>query len=158
MKFTQHFRPADLVVWPAAALFLLLASQRPAGARPADDYAAMQAECGSCHVAYPAKLLTRAAWGQVLASLDRHYGVDASLDDATLAAVSRQLAPPAAVLVASNAALPRITTTAWFRDEHDELSVATWRNAAVKGAANCDACHPRAARGDFDEDNISIPR
>lgn len=158
MKFTRHFRPADLAAWSATALVLLLAPGRPAGAGPNDDYATMQAECGSCHVAYPAKLLTRSAWERVLGSLDRHYGVDASLDDATLATVSRQLAPPTAAPAATNAALPRITTAAWFRDEHDEVSAATWRRPAVKSAANCDACHPRAAGGDFDEDRVSIPR
>lgn len=158
MKFTRHFRPADLAVWSTAILVLLLAPGRPAGAGPNDDHATMQAECGSCHVAYPARLLSRAAWGQVLESLDRHYGVDASLDAATLAAVSRQLVPPAAAPAKANAALPRITTAAWFRDEHDEVSAATWRRPAVKSAANCDACHPRAARGDFDEDRVSIPR
>lgn len=158
MKLARHFRPADLAIWSASVLVLLIAPGRPSGAGPNDDYAAMQAECGSCHVAYPAKLLTRAAWGQVLASLDRHYGVDASLDDATFAAVSRQLAPPTVASAATTAALPRITTAAWFRDEHDEVSAATWRRPAVKSAANCDACHPRAARGDFDEDRVSIPR
>lgn len=158
MKPTRHFRPADLAAWSASVLVLAFAPECPADAGPNDDYAAMQAECGSCHVAYPAKLLTRAAWGEVLGNLDRHYGVDASLDEATFAAVSRQLASPTGTPAAANAALPRITTAAWFRDEHDEVSSATWRRAAVRSAANCDACHPRAARGDFDEDRVSIPR
>lgn len=158
MKLSRHFRPVDLVVWSASVLVLAFAPERLAGAGPNDDYAAMQAECGSCHVAYPAKLLPRAAWGEVLGNLDRHYGVDASLDEATLAAVSRQLAPPRGQPAAPDAALPRITTAAWFRDEHDEVSAATWRRTAIKSAANCDACHPRAARGDFDEDRVSIPR
>lgn len=158
MKLTRHFRLADLAVWSASVLVLAFAPERPAGAGPNDDYEALQAECGSCHVAYPAKLLPRAAWGEVLGNLERHYGVDASLDEATLAAVSRQLASPTGKPAAPDAALPRITTAAWFRDEHDEVSAATWRRAAVKSAANCDACHPRAARGDFDEDQVSIPR
>jgi cytochrome c553 len=122
---------------------------------PQGPYAA---ECGSCHVAYPARLLPRAVWGAVLGNLDRHFGVDASLDDVALAAVSRQLAAPTGVSAAVPVALPRITTAAWFRDEHDEVSAATWRRAGVKSAANCDACHPGAARGDFDEDRVSIPR
>jgi nitrate/TMAO reductase-like tetraheme cytochrome c subunit len=156
MKFTSPLRPADLAVWSAAVLVLAFAPQRPAGAGQNQDYATTQAECGSCHVAYPAKLLRRTAWGQVLGNLDRHYGVDASLDDASLAAVARQLGSPTEA--PATAALPRITTAAWFRDEHDEVSAATWRRPAVKSAANCDACHPRAARGDFDEDSVSIPR
>lgn len=158
MKLTSPFRPADLAVWSAAVLVLAFAPERPAGAGPNDDHATMQAECGSCHVAYPAKLLPRTAWRQVLGNLDRHYGVDASLDDASLAAVARQLAATTGAPAPTTAALPRITTAAWFRDEHDEVSAATWRRPAVKSAANCDACHPRAARGDFDEDSVSLPR
>ncbi len=158
MNPTRHFRPADLAVWAAAVLVLAFAPERPVAAGPSDDHAAMQAECGSCHVAYPAQLLPRAAWGVVLGNLDRHYGVDASLDDATLAAVSRQFAAPKGAPAAPGAALPRITTATWFRDEHDEVSAATWRRPAVRSAANCDACHPRAASGDFEEDRVSIPR
>lgn len=158
MKLTRHFRMADLPVWSAAILVLAFAPGRPAGAGPNDDRAAMQSECGTCHLAYPASLLGSAAWGQVLGRLDRHYGVDASLDDASLAAVAHALGARPVAQATTNASLPRITASAWFRDEHDEVSAATWRGDAVKSAANCDACHPRAARGDFDEDSVSIPR
>jgi len=158
MNYTRHFRPADLAVWAAAVLVLAFAPERPAAAGPNEDVATLQSECGSCHVAYPAKLLPRAAWTQVLGALDRHYGVDASLDGAELAAVTRQLVPPVGSPARTPAALPRITTSAWFRDEHDEVSEATWRRPAVKSAANCDACHRDAVRGDFDEDRVSIPR
>lgn len=158
MNCTRHFRPADLAVWAAAVLVLAFAPQRPAAAGPNEDAATLRSECGSCHVAYPAKLLPRAAWAHVLGTLDRHYGVDASLDDADLAAVARQFAAPVGSPATTPAALPRITTAAWFRDEHDEVSPATWGRPAVKSAANCDACHSGAARGDFDEDRVSIPR
>jgi len=142
------------------AFILAVASQSPAVAATTDDRAVLQSECGSCHVAYPAKMLPAAAWGQVLGRLDRHYGVDASLDEESLAAVARQLHAPrvSGAQVTRTTALPRITTSAWFREEHDEVGADAWRRPAVKGAANCDSCHQDAARGDFEEDNVRIPR
>ena len=41
--------------------------------------AAYQAECGSCHVPYPPRLLPGSSWRQIVARLDRHFGADASL-------------------------------------------------------------------------------
>ena len=157
MRIALFFRPAGLAVGSAAILVVAFSPLRPAGAGPVEDHEVLQAECGSCHVAYPAKTLTRAAWGKVLGRLDRHYGVDASIDDASLAAVARRLGTQSGAQAAATP-LPRITASAWFRDEHDELSAADWRRPAVKSAANCDACHPRAARGDFEEDDVRIPR
>lgn len=156
MNAIRWFRPADLVIWAFALVFLAVAPGRPAAAGRMDDHAVLQAECGSCHVAYPADTLTRAAWGQVLGRLDRHYGVDASLDEASLAAIARAIGTAPDTRAA--ASLPRITTTAWFREEHDEVNAAVWRRPAVKSASNCDACHPRAARGEFEDDEVRIPR
>lgn len=120
-----------------------------------------RAECGSCHDAYPARLLGASDWRRVLTQLDRHYGVDASLDDATLRAVAQALGVDESHSTAhavSAAALPRITTRPWFVDEHDEVSAATFRSPKVRSAANCSACHVDAARGEFDDDSIRMPR
>ena len=43
---------------------------------------AYREECGSCHVAYPPKLLPQAGWRSTMASLDRHFGSDASVEPA----------------------------------------------------------------------------
>ena len=160
MKTIRHTRTTDLVIGSATAMLLAVATRHAADAATTDDSAVLQSECGSCHVAYPAKLLPPAAWSQVLGRLDQHYGVDASLDATSAAAVSRQLHAPRAsgAQVTRTTPLPRITRSSWFRDEHDEVRADTWRRPAVKSAANCDACHRDAARGDFEEDNIRIPR
>lgn len=63
------------------------AAARPAEL-PADVY---RRECGDCHVAYPARLLPAADWQRIVASLDRHFGVDASLDPATTRTVAAWL-------------------------------------------------------------------
>jgi hypothetical protein len=130
----------------------------PATAQNAPSPDPYATECGGCHVAFPAKFLPRSDWQLVLGDLERHYGVDASLDADTLEAVARHLGvsgqrPPGKAV----ATLPRITTQPWFRREHRELPAAAFRSRDVKGAADCSACHLRAERGDFEEESLRVP-
>jgi cytochrome c len=116
-------------------------------------------ECSVCHVAYPPALMGAADWRQVMATLPRHYGTDASLDEATVRALTGWLTAHAGRPVAATPAdAPRITRSAWFVREHDEVAPAVWKRAAVGSASNCAACHARAAEGVFDEHDIRIPR
>ena len=147
------------VARPAALCLMLTTVHGAALAASSGDQETWRAECGSCHVPFPARSLAAGEWSQVLGALDRHYGVDASLGAQELAAVSRYLGVrPGAATAGSAAALPRITTSPWFRKEHDEVPVAAWRRPSVKSAANCAACHPAAEQGRFDEDSIRIPK
>ncbi len=144
---------------PVAMLVLLMASQEDVLGASSSDKETWRAECGSCHVAFPANALRSNDWSRILAALDRHYGVDASLDARDLVAVAAYLqAQPGAERSGGGATLPRITTSRWFREEHDEVSSSTWQRPDVKSAANCAACHPGAESGRFDEDSIRIPR
>jgi hypothetical protein len=51
----------------------------------------------------------------------------------------------------------RITRSAWFVREHDEVPASVWRSAAVGKPSNCAACHTRAADGRFGEREIRLP-
>lgn len=98
-----------------------------------------------------------------MAGLDRHFGSDASLDPATAQAIGAWLAAHAGSYrkVQREAAPPpedRITRSAWFRSEHDEVPAATWQRADVRSPANCAACHLQADWGDFSEHTIRVPR
>ena len=119
---------------------------------------AYKAECGSCHVAYPPKLLPAASWQQLMARLDRHFGSDASLDAKAQDEISRYLAANAGRREPPAGVEPRITETRWFRKEHGEVPAALWKSAAVKGAANCGACHTRADDGDYSERTLRLPK
>jgi len=119
---------------------------------------AYQAECGSCHVPYPPQLLPAQSWQQLMGRLDRHFGSDASLDAKAHDEISRYLAANAGRRAAPAGPEPRITETRWFRKEHDELSASIWTSAAVKSAANCDACHTKAADGDYSKRTRRVPR
>lgn len=116
---------------------------------PAESYAE---ECGSCHVPYPVKMLAPMEWNAVLARLDRHYGIDATLDAAALARVAAAvgIAPPRAA-ASTNAGLPRITTQPWFQREHSPRKLARHGQPSVK-LSQCDSCHEGAASGRFEEE------
>ena len=188
-------RRTDRFVWACALAFGVFAIHRTHGATPpaatpsaaarvatpaattatATPAATYRQECGDCHVAYPPQLLPATAWGQIITGLDRHFGVDASLEPATAAAISAWLARSAAsgrssrgsreddeggagAAVRPGDASLRITTTPWFVREHREVPVSTWGRAAIGSASNCAACHTDANQGRFSERALRIPK
>jgi len=147
----------------AAVLPTLLATAAAAFAAERSSPAPLPAyrdECGGCHVPFPPRLLGAAAWQRVMAGLPRHYGSDASLDPAVATQIGAWLQSSAGSGRRTRDDPPedRITRSAWFVREHDEVPAAAWQRPAVKSAANCSACHPRAAQGAYDEHDVRIPR
>jgi len=94
----NSMRRAIRVQVPILALLVVAAMRAaatpaPAAARPTEQPADVyRRECGDCHVAYPARLLPATDWQRIVAALDRHFGVDASLDPATTRTVAAWLA------------------------------------------------------------------
>jgi nitrate/TMAO reductase-like tetraheme cytochrome c subunit len=100
------------------------------------------AECGSCHVPFPTRLLSANEWSKITARLDKHFGVDATVDDATLKQLNQYLSANSAAkdrTMASADKLPRITESRWFIKEHNEVAAKAWKR--VKSPSNCAACH-----------------
>lgn len=129
---------------------------------PADAPPALKAECGSCHLAFPPALLAAADWRRVMASLDRHYGDNAALDEPTRRQIEDFLVRNAGTrrtegAWSGGAEPPRLTLTNHFRRKHDEVPAAVWKDKRVGSAANCAACHPRAEAGSFSEREIRMP-
>ena len=123
--------------------------------------ATFQAECSACHMAYPPGLLPASSWKEMMGTLDKHFDTDASLDESTVAEILPFLEQNAASeRKAESGVKPvlRITETRWFKHEHDEISPATWKRDSIKSASNCMACHTSADKGNFDEDNVRIPK
>ncbi len=119
----------------------------------------MEKECSGCHMAFRPNFLPTSAWQRVMGSLDKHYGADASLAPADqkeitdwIVANSQEIgeAPPG----------DRITKAFWFTRKHGpkHFSPDVWTRASIKSPANCQACHVDAAKGDFNEHNIKVPR
>jgi hypothetical protein len=129
--------------------------------KPVPDDPTWREECGSCHVAYPPRMLPTESWRRVMAGLDQHFGVDASLDPAVAASIADFLnrnARQAGKAGAGSVPAPlRITEMSWFRREHREIAGAKWSDPAVRSAANCAACHRHAEQGKFGERDIVVP-
>lgn len=144
----------------------LLAASLPAFAdrMTAPRHPAYQEECGACHLAFPPALLDAHSWLHVMNGLPKHFGTDASLDDARRRAITDYLGANAGsrkVGVTADAAgrpLLRITETAYFQRKHRKIEPAVFRRPAIASAANCTACHPAAADGDFEDERVRIPR
>lgn len=114
-------------------------------------------ECGSCHLAYPPQLLPKASWQAIIGGLDQHFGTDASLDAGTVNAIQSYLEANASRRAAGTKPPLRITESAWFKREHDEVPAAKWSSAAVSSPANCGACHTKAEQGDYSERTLRVP-
>jgi mono/diheme cytochrome c family protein len=131
---------------------------------PADTPPAFQAECASCHVAFPPQLMIADDWRRVMRSLDKHYGDNASLDEKTRLILEdfhiRHAGMTSKVGAGGTARTgepPRLTQTDWFQREHRKVSAATWKDTKVKTPANCAACHTKAAEGSYREREIVMP-
>ena len=126
---------------------------------PTDTPKSYDVECASCHMAYPPGLLGQKNWQNIMSGLDKHFGTDASFDTKTQTEIAQWLIKNAATKQKYLALAPdnRITKSAWFIREHDEVGADVWRRTGVKSPANCLACHTDAATGSFREKNIRIP-
>jgi mono/diheme cytochrome c family protein len=148
-----------------ASALLALTLTAAAGSAGADDGSrvpllpAYVQECGSCHVAFPPGLLPAASWQRLLAGLTGHFGSDASMDAAVTKSLSDWLSASAGSgrRAAGAPKDDRLTQGAWFQREHRQVQ-ALFGSAKVKGAADCAACHTRAAEGSFHEREIRIPK
>ncbi|MEX8494974.1 diheme cytochrome c [Sphaerotilus sp.] len=120
-----------------------------------------QQECAACHMAYPPGMLPAASWTRLMGGLDRHFGTDASLDAASAKLLTRWLTDNAGTGHRVSATPPpedRITRSAWFVRQHNEVGPGVWKRTSIKSASNCMACHAGADKGDFDEDRVRIPK
>jgi len=154
------FNPRSMLLAAGLGLAMLSAAQADGGRLlPRDMPAAYTAECAACHTAYPPGMLPARSWQRIMTGLDKHYGTDASLDDATVKQLSSWLQANAGTYkrVAEAPPQDRITRSAWFERKHREIEPAVWKHASVKSAANCAACHTGADKGNYDDDNLKFP-
>jgi len=129
-------------------------------------------ECGSCHMAYQAEFLPKRSWTKLMKqkSLEDHFGVDATLDEADRLAIEKFLVKNAGdskriyeefrefmESISKKSTPLKISETPYFKKEHKKIAKKWIKQKEVKSIANCTACHTKAQSGDYDEDNIKIP-
>lgn len=129
------------------------------GSTPPGATAAYEAECASCHIAYPPAMLPARSWQRLVAGLDAHFGTDASSDAATVQWLGTWLQARAGTgrRAAEEPPHDRITRSAWFERKHRKIEPAVWTLPDVRSPAHCAACHAGADRGRFDDDDLRIP-
>lgn len=158
-------------LWTLAALLTLTISSLSAQAKyngedrgrpvmPAQNNAKWQAECSSCHLAFPPGLLPATSWQKLMGGLDKHLGTDASLSPADTKEITDFLVKNASNRWTASTTPLKITESEWFKSKHraGEINPAVWKRESVKSQSNCMACHRGADKGDFDEDNVRIPK
>lgn len=134
---------------------------------PAHFDPAYASECSDCHEAYNPTLLPAASWQHLMATLDDHFGEDASLDPATTQRIGTWLQAHAAesadtlaahVMRRVSAEHPdQITATRFWKWMHGNIPEETFKSAAVGSRGHCSACHADAAAGLFRPASISVP-
>lgn len=159
-------RPLLLVGAPLAVLLTVASPLVADGLRlePVSD-PVVKAECGACHLVYPAGLLPARSWRAMTANLTNHFGDNAALDAATTAHIAAYLAAHAADADGRTSKtmrrLPpevtpaRITELPWWTRRHerkDRVAPATLARNGARFRGDCKACHEDAERGWFDDD------
>lgn len=126
-------------------------------------------ECGSCHMAYPPRLLPSASWKAIMGGLDDHFGDNAELPGDLKAHIKEFLDRNASdrgdriknarlMRDTKGAAPMRITELPSFKEEHNEIPRRMVEdNSQVQSFSRCDVCHRNAAKARFDEDTVAIP-
>jgi hypothetical protein len=139
---------------------------------PANSYqmpVAYKESCGNCHMAYGAYLLPEASWRKMLDTPDDHFGTEVTLDAEAKRQVADYLFTNAAdrnggkigekIVRHLDGQIPeRISTLPYIQRKHRKIDPAVFSRPSVGGLHNCVACHRDAAKGDFDDDRVNIPR
>ncbi|MDP1612060.1 MAG: diheme cytochrome c [Sulfuritalea sp.] len=147
-----------------AALLLTTALAAQADSYRLPKNPVFEEECGSCHLAFPPQMLHADSWRAMMGDLSRHFGSDASIDEKRRVAITDFLVANAGgrktgtTRDAQGKPLLRITQTARFERKHGEITAATWQRPSIKSPANCAACHPRAADGEYSDHWVVIPK
>lgn len=117
-------------------------------------------ECGSCHMPYPPALLPKASWEEIMNGLHRHFDTDASLSQQEMEQISSWLNGNAGTYKRVKEAPPdnRITKSDWFARKHRKINSKEFLSPAIKSPSNCNACHKNAEQGNFDDDEVRIPK
>lgn len=155
-----------IAVMAGPAIFLL-ARIPPLGVPDIPMDSLYATECGDCHYAYSPSLLPESSWRGLMATLENHFGEDASLEPPDGIEIEKWLVAHAAehwdtkaanrFRAVSDQAPWQITATPYWRREHQDIEKAEFARKGVLNKGNCVACHRDADTGRFDAQSISIP-
>ncbi len=129
-------------------------------------------ECGDCHFPYQPGLLPARSWQKMMSnsSLQDHFGEDIVFDEQQ---IKKQLLNYMITNAADNSPFKRsrkimkslsyndaplsILKTPYIRRKHSDIPQRLIAQPEVGTLSNCEACHKKASKGNYDDDEIRIP-
>ena len=171
----QHRKARPIAAAIVIALFVSFAglmlwafsTMPPSGLVNLPPNADYESECGDCHAPFHPSLLPIASWQKMMATLDDHFGEDATLDDQTVAGITAYLTQYGGESWDTEAANRfrivnpqkplQITETPYWISKHEDVSPETFKRKKVGVKSNCGACHTDHYSGRFDDQKIKIP-
>jgi len=135
---------------------------------PAVDNPTYQEACGACHFPLQPALLPSRSWQVLLTGTQDHFDQSVELEAEQLAEIEAYLTANAAehtpgelaqgIIDSVGSSTPlRVTDIPVIRREHRRLDPAVFQRPTVAGRADCQACHPGATAGIYDDDSVTIP-
>ncbi len=125
--------------------------------------------CGTCHFAYQPGLLPARSWRKIINGPDGHAGGGLSLDNKTKAEIEKYLTQNSAektqskrsrkIVASIGSDVPtRISQVPYIKEKHHKIGQEVFSRKSIGWRGNCVACHKTAESGDYDDDNVSIPK
>lgn len=144
---------------------LVLWRQTPRGVPVQAMDQGYEKDCGDCHIPFHPSLRGKQSWARIMATLDDHFGEDASLGADAAARIGAYLDANAAEhwdTRAANvfrAAEPlRMTEARFWLSRHADIDPSVFKSKKAGTKSNCEACHGDARQGLFTPQAINIPK
>ncbi len=129
-------------------------------------------ECSACHFLYQPWLLPARSWELIMLDNEEHFGEDLSLEDDTVKEILNYLEANSTenTMVRKRWArkilrdLPptppeSIRDVPYIKRKHRKLFKRNvFERSSINSFSNCVACHETAPKGNYDEDNVKIPK
>ncbi len=128
-------------------------------------------ECASCHFGYQPGLLPAQSWTYIMQNLEKHYGVDASIDEQDRVAITEYVLANSsekdAAMYRRSAKLTSsmqpgvlylsITEIPYHIKKHRKIDKHLIAQKEVGSLARCAACHTSADDGVYRKRYVKIP-
>jgi len=125
--------------------------------------------CGACHFVYQPGLLPARSWLIIMDNPGGHPGGDLSIDNESKAEIKKYLNQNSAeksqskisrkILASIGRDVPsRISEVPYISNKHRKIKQEVFLRTSIGSRGNCIACHKTAERGDYDDDNVTIPK
>ena len=122
--------------------------------------------CGSCHMIYPAYLLPKQSWNEMMDNLEEHFGKDASRPDEETQLIRDYLVNNAAEHSTKEAAIKildrlgektpeAITETNYWKEKHQDITEEQFKaDDGIK--SDCRTCHRTIRDGLIQDEEIKF--